>query len=227
MLSLFTFTFALVLNPMANHAMTEHERSKMTPDDVIMQLKAGNERFVKGNPTPRVHNMAVAATANGQYPMAAVLSCLDSRVVPELVFDRGIGDLFVGRIAGNYETADMLGSFEFATSLAGAKVLVVLGHTHCGAVKGACDGVELGHLTDALANIEPAVKAAHSHVEGDKSSKNDKFVHHVAHLNVKQTVKDIKQRSAVISDLVEAGKLKVVGALYDIETGKVTWLDDA
>ena len=196
----------------------------MTPNDVLKALAEGNERFVKGELTPRDYLGQVGATAKGQYPMATILSCLDSRVPPEIIFDRGIGDLFVGRVAGNFENPDMLGSFEFATKLAGSKLIVVLGHTHCGAVKGACDGAELGNLTQTLANIQPAIDASQD-VAGEKNSKNAAYVDAVSHMNVRQTVRDILARSEVLRDLVDAGELRVVGAMHDIETGRVSWLD--
>ena len=203
--------------------LTQEEQQAMTPDDVIKELKAGNERFVANNLTPRDYLGQVGATASGQFPKAVVLSCLDSRVPPEIIFDRGVGDIFVGRIAGNFENVDMLGSFEFATKLAGSKLILVLGHSECGAVKGACDGAELGNLTATLANIGPAIEAS-SHIEGEHNSKNAAFVEAVTKANVIQTKNDIIERSEVLKSLVDSGSLKVVGGIYDISTGKVSWL---
>lgn len=166
----------------------------------------------------------VRETASGQYPMAAILGCLDSRVPPELVFDMGIGDLFVGRVAGNYADTDMLGSLEFATKVAGAKVILVLGHTDCGAVKGACDGVKIGNLTHTLSNLTPALYAARD-VAGPRTSKNQEFVDTVTRANVNLNVQALVDRSAVLRDLVAEGQLKVVGGIYDLNTGRVTWLE--
>ncbi len=168
----------MTLAPLAYAQATTQTRatqSALTPDQILEVLKAGNERFVSGQMLERDLRSQIRETANGQYPMAAVLDCLDSRVPPELVFDMGIGDLFVGRVAGNYADTDMLGSLEFATKVAGAKVVLVLGHTDCGAVKGACDGVKLGNLTHTLSNLTPALYAAGG-VTGPRTSKNHEFV---------------------------------------------------
>jgi carbonic anhydrase len=166
----------------------------------------------------------VTETATGQYPFAVVLGRIDSRVPPELVFDQGIGDIFSPRIAGNFVNIDILGSMEFATAVAGSKAIVVLGHTECGAVKGACDNVELGNLTQTLSNISPAVYSV-KNIAGERSSKNAAFVDAVAHSNVRLTVDNIIERSAVIRDLVEKGELMVVGAMHDVATGEVTFLE--
>ena len=163
-------------------------------------------------------------TATGQYPYAVVLGCIDSRVPPEIVFDQGIGDIFAPRIAGNFVNTDILGSMEFATAVAGSKLIVVLGHTSCGAVKGACDDVKLGNLTPMLENIMPAVHAV-DEVIGERNSKNAKFVNDVAHMNVKLTIENILEQSPVMKELVDNGKLMVVGAMHDVETGKVTFMD--
>jgi carbonic anhydrase len=155
-------------------------------------------------------------------PYAVVLSCLDSRIPPEIVFDQGIGDLFVARVAGNIENQDILGSLEFATQVKGSKLIVVLGHTSCGAVEGACQEVKMGNLTGLLSEIEPAVKkVSKSHPDLHKNSKE--FVEHVSDENVKRTVKDLIRRSDIIQNLVKEGKLKVVGAKYDVATGKVSF----
>jgi carbonic anhydrase len=151
-----------------------------------------------------------------------VLGCIDSRVPPELVFDQGIGDIFTPRIAGNFANTDIIGSIEFATQLAGSKLIVVLGHTECGAVKGACDGAQLGNLTQTLSNIAPAVYAVND-VKGSRSSKNPDFVQQVADENVRLTVAALTERSAVLSQLVAENKLKIVGAMYDVATGQVSF----
>ena len=199
---------------------TKAAQQAMTPDAVLADLKAGNKRFVAGNSTQQDWLAQAETTAReGQFPKAIVLSCLDSRVPPEIVFDQAIGDIFVGRVAGNFENIDMLGSMEFGTKVAGSKLIVVLGHTACGAVKGAIAGAELGNLTATLDNIEPAVEAT----QGDKSSAD--YEQRVIVENVRQTVRDIQGRSPVLTELVESGQLKVVGAWYDLATGKVHWID--
>jgi carbonic anhydrase len=185
-------------------------------------LKQGNERFVNGNSTERDYLAQVRQTSTGQFPFAAVVSCLDSRIPPAIVFDRGIGDLFVARVAGNFVNDDILGSLEFATRLAGAKLIVVMGHTECGAVKGACDAAQLGLLTTTLASINPAVKA----VQGDytpRSSENAKFVQAVAEMNVQLTMQKLRDRSVVLREMIDKGEVGLVGAMYDVGSGKVTF----
>lgn len=199
---------------------TKTAQQAMTPDAVLADLKAGNKRFASGNSTRQDWLAQAKVTASeGQFPKAIVLGCLDSRVPPEIVFDQAIGDIFVGRVAGNFENIDMLGSMEFGTKVAGSKLIVVLGHTACGAVQGAIAGAELGNLTATLDNIEPAVAAT----PGDRNDPD--YENRVIIENVRQTVRDIKGRSPVISELVQSGQLKVVGAWYDLATGKVHWLE--
>ena len=204
--------------------LTADTRNAMTPAQVVERLKEGNARFVNGSLTSIDYNAQVSATAGGQYPMAIILSCVDSRVPAETVFDLGIGDAFVARVAGNFENTDILGSMEFATAAAGSKVVVVLGHSACGAVKGAADGVELGNLTAMLAEIDPAIEASQG-VAGAKDSSNTAYVDAIIHNNVKQTVADISDRSPVMAERVANGDLLVVGGIYDLETGLVTWMD--
>lgn len=228
-LACFAAFAALAVSPLAladDHYNTfdQEMQAALTPDEALQLLKDGNARFVAGESIERDLIEQQKETASGQYPFAVVLSCLDSRSAPEVVFDQGVGDLFVGRVAGNVVDTNLLGSFEFATAAAGSKLIVVMGHTECGAVKGACDGVELGNLTRTLANIRPAVEAV-SGIPGERNSKNRAFVDAVAHENVRQTVQNIVDRSEVLRELVEAGKLKVVGAMYDVATGEVTFLD--
>ena len=208
----------------AASVMTAERQLELTPNEVLADLKRGNDRFVSGAAVRRDLLDQAEETAAGQYPKAIVLGCLDSRVPPEVVFDQGIGDLFVGRVAGNFENVDMLGSFEFGTKVAGAKLIVVLGHTSCGAVKGAIDQARLGNLTATLENIEPAVREAMRGGD-ERSSSNEALVNAVIEANVRQTVSDILDRSEVIADLVESGDLRVVGAVYDLESGRVDWLD--
>jgi carbonic anhydrase len=201
---------------------TPEQQAKLTPDAVLADLKAGNAKFVAGDYNMPDLTKSIKAANAGQFPKAYVLSCVDSRVPVELVFNQGIGDIFVGRVAGNAENEDQLGSMEFASAVAGVKLIVVLGHEACGAVKGACDGVELGNLTMLLEKLAPAVRA----VDGfeDRSSKNAAFVDKVVHTNVKRTVEDIRARSAVLSGLEKEGKIKIVGAYYSLKDGSVSFL---
>ncbi len=203
-------------------AMTKGAQAATTPDKALQMLKEGNKRFVSGRMHQRDLMAQVKATASGQYPFAVVIGCIDSRVPPELVFDQGIGDIFSPRIAGNFVNTDIIGSSEFATRLAGAKLILVLGHTECGAVKGACDNAQLGNLTHTLSNIMPAVYSV-SNVSGARSSKNAAFVQKVAEANVRLTVKALTDRSGVLQDLVAKGNLKVAGAMHDVATGRVAF----
>lgn len=205
--------------------MTSEAQQALTPEAALEELKAGNRRFAEGRLTARDYPAQVAATAKGQYPKAVILSCLDSRVTPELVFDQGVGDLFVGRVAGNVEDTAMVGSFEFGTKVAGAKLIVVLGHTSCGAVKGAADGVELGRLTELLDTIEPALEQARAETQPPYDSSNGDYIEAATEANVHRTMADLVEESPVIAELVAAGDLAVVGGVYDLATGRVTWLD--
>jgi len=202
--------------------LTREAQAAITPDKAIEMLKQGNQRFVRGKTIERDLLAQVRQTSKGQFPFAAVVSCLDSRIPPEIVFDRGLGDLFVARVAGNIVNDDILGSLEFATRLSGAKLIVVMGHTECGAVKGACDGAQFGLLTATLASINPAVNA----VQGDytpRSSKNTEFVQAVAEMNVKLTMQKIRDRSVVLREMLNKGEIRMAGAMYDVSTGKVTF----
>jgi carbonic anhydrase len=194
-----------------------------TPDQAIQFLVDGNSRFVAGNSLNCDLLGVMKSTAGNQTPFACVLACIDSRSAPELVFDQQIGDIFVARIAGNVATAEVIGSFEYATKVAGAKAIVVLGHNHCGAIKGAVDKAKVGaNLTTLLNAIEPAVAA--TPLEGERSSQNHPFVEAVAETNVHRAITALTANSPVIQELVAARAVKIVGALYDIETGKVTFL---
>ena len=202
--------------------MTSKAQAAITPGKAIEMLKQGNERFVNAQAMKRDLLEQVEQTSKGQFPYAAVVSCLDSRIPLEIVFDQGIGDLFVARVAGNFVNDDILGSLEFATKLAGAKLIVVMGHTECGAVKGSCDGAQLGLLTATLANINPAVEA----VKGDytpRSSKNTKFVQAVTEMNVQLTMQKLRERSVVLREMLDKGEIAMVGAMYDVSTGKVAF----
>jgi carbonic anhydrase len=204
-------------------AMTKQARNQLTPDQALALLKDGNERFVSGKMLQRDLMAQVKATATGQFPFAGILGCIDSRVPPEVVFDQGIGDIFSARIAGNFANTDFIGSFEFATKLAGAKLIVVLGHTECGAIKGAADNAQLGNLTHTLSNLMPAVYAV-TGVQGERDSANAAFVTAVAEENVRLNVKALFTRSAILHDLAEAGRIKIVGAMHDVSTGRVSFL---
>jgi carbonic anhydrase len=198
------------------------QQAAITPDDALARLVDGNHRFVSGATLRRDYVTQMKATAGGQYPFAVVLSCIDSRSAPEIVFDQGIGDVFVARIAGNYANSDIMGSMEFATKLAGAKLVVVMGHTECGAVKGACDDVVLGNLTTVIQAIRPALDQVKD-VPGERNSKNKQFVQAVAVANVRRTVAGIRAGSPILRDLEKAGQIKIVGAMHDIATGQVTF----
>jgi len=208
----------------ASATQTRESQSAMTPDQALQLLREGNERFVAGLTLRRDLSEQVRATQGGQFPYAAILGCIDSRVPPELVFDTGIGDVFAARIAGNVPDDEVLGSLEFATQVAGARLVVVLGHTACGAVKGACDGVKLGHLTELLAQLAPAI-AASKDVPGPHDSSNPDFVQHVTEANVRLTTKALRERSEILRELAAGGRLKVVGAIYDVASGRVTFLE--
>lgn len=206
--------------------LTAETQAALTPDDVIQALRDGNARFLAGTPVERDLLAQVFQTGTGQYPMAAILGCIDSRVPHEIVFDKGVGDVFSARVAGNFVNTDILGSLEFATAVAGSKVIVVLGHTECGAVKGACDHIELGNLTATLANIQPAVYAVNDLVPGERSSANKAYVQAVADENVAMTVQNMVDRSPVLRRLVESGDLVVIGAMHDVATGRVSFMDE-
>jgi carbonic anhydrase len=190
----------------------------------VALLKDGNKRFLDGNTLNRNLHQQVADTASGQYPFAAVVSCIDSRIPTEVIFDQGIGDIFNARVAGNFVNEDILGSLEFACKLAGSKVIVVMGHTSCGAVKGACDHAELGNLTQMLGKIMPAVDGT-STAEGEaRNSSNGDFVNRVAVKNVELTIANLKSMSPVLNEMLKNGEIDVVGAMYDVKDGSVSFL---
>ena len=202
--------------------LTKEEQAGLTPDMVIALLKEGNERFVRGEVTLRNHNEQIRRAVAGQYPKAVVLSCLDSRIPVEDVFDRGIGDMFVARVAGNTVNVDILGSMEFACKVAGAKLVVVMGHELCGAVMGAIDGVEMGHITALLGKIRPATLIAEG-FEGERTSGNVDYVRWVAEQNVRLAVERVRAESAILSEMEKGGDIRIVGAMYAMDTGKVTF----
>lgn len=201
--------------------LTKSVQASITPDGALAILKAGNQRFVAGKPLQRNYKKQVTQTALGQFPFASVVACIDSRSAPEHVFDLGVGDIFTARVAGNTVNEDILGSLEYAAKVAGSRVIVVLGHTSCGAIKGACDGVKMGNLTTLLEKFQPAVSTAKT--PGERNSHNHDFVNEVTELNVKQTLQTIRTKSTILKELEDKGKIKIVGALYDTSNGKVTW----
>ena len=211
---------------LAGPAGTQDRESQaaMTPDEALRLLREGNERFASGLTVRRDLGQQVEATSGGQFPFAAVLGCIDSRVPPELVFDTGIGDIFSSRTAGNVADDEILGGLEFATKVAGARLIVVLGHTQCGAVKGACDGVRLGHLTATLALVGPALAASNG-VAGPHDSSNPAYVQRVTEENVRLTARSVIEHSEILGELVEQGRLRVVPALYDVASGRVSFLE--
>jgi carbonic anhydrase len=203
-------------------AQTSSTRDQLTPATALGLLRDGNDRFLANRRADRNLLDQVRATAHGQWPFAAVLSCIDSRTSTELIFDQGIGDVFSIRIAGNFLNDDILASMEFACAVAGAKLVVVLGHSQCGAIKGACDGVELGMLTGMLKKFGPAIAAVPTPTApAERTSKNVEFVESVARENVAQTVSGVTDRSTVLRGLQHAGAIEVVGGMYDISTGGV------
>ena len=223
LLSASSFITPTVANAAGGNALTREEQAAITPAKALSMLKQGNQRFVRGDMTNTDYVAQVKQTSDGQFPFASIVGCLDSRIPPAIVFDRGIGDLFVARVAGNFVNDDILGSLEFAAKLAGSKIIVVMGHTECGAVMGACDGAQLGLLTTTLANINPAVQAEAGNYSPANSS-NDKFVDAVAEENVRLNMQKLRDRSIVLREMIEKGEIALVGAMYDIDTGKVKFL---
>jgi carbonic anhydrase len=206
-------------------AHNKETQAQMTPRKALEFLKEGNTRFMSNLKANRNLLEQVNDTVDGQWPFATILSCIDSRTSAELIFDQGLGDVFSVRIAGNIVNTDILGSMEFACKVAGSKLIVVLGHSKCGAVKGACDHVEMGNLTELLSKIQPAVYQE-KNTTADRTSKNSEFVENVSEINVKRNVKNIIERSFVLEQMLEEGQIGIVGAMHDIETGKVTFYDD-
>ena len=202
--------------------LTKAQRDRMTPDEIIAGMKDGNERFRQGSRLARDYIAEQNSAAQDQHPAAIILSCIDSRAPAEVIMNLGIGDVFNARVAGNISNDDILGSMEFACKAAGAKVVLVMGHTSCGAVKGAIDGVKLGNLTGLLAKIRPATEA--TPCSGDRSSKNAAFVDAVARKNVELTMKSIRAESAVLRDLESTKAIRIAGAMYDLGTARVEFL---
>ena len=209
---------------MRNTAITKDIQASLKPASVLQDLLAGNQRYTANNLTSSDVTSLVNQTTGGQHPKAVILSCIDSRVPVEMVFDQTIGDVFVARVAGNFENVDILGSMEYSCAVAGSKLVLVLGHEACGAVKAACDGVELGNITSMLSNIMPAVKKSSEEVEGEANSSNPEFVAKTVENNVLLTVERIREKSPILKDMEENGEIKILGGIYSLETGKVTML---
>jgi carbonic anhydrase len=211
------------LNGLVEEVLTKEQQDALTPNEVIKMLKEGNVRFTNNDLTARDHSAQVRKSTLAQYPKAIVLSCVDSRVPVEDIFDRGIGDLFVARVAGNFVNEDILGSMEFACKVSGSKLVLVMGHEHCGAVKAAIDDVKLGNITQMLQKIRPAVESVE--YTGEKNAKNQEFVHKVCESNVKNTIDQIRINSPILKEMEDNGEIKIVGAIYDMDNGKVDWLE--
>jgi carbonic anhydrase len=204
-------------------AAIKAEQASLTPARVIESLRSGNERFASGKAKPRdmLHDRQI--TAQGQYPYAVILGCIDSRAPAEIVFDAGLGDLFNARVAGNIADTDLVGSMEYACAVSGAKLVLVMGHTSCGAIKGACDHEEMGNLTDVLKKIEPAVESVRD-VPGERTSKNKDFVEAVSEANVRLTVQRIRELSPILRDMEGAGTIQIAGCIYNLDSGRVRFL---
>lgn len=211
------------LSTMNASTQTADSQSNISPDLAVQMLQAGNQRFMVKQTINRNLHEQVNQTSTGQYPFAVVISCIDSRIPTEVIFDQGIGDIFNVRIAGNFINEDILGSLEFSCKLAGAKTVVVMGHTSCGAVKGACDHAQLGNLTQMLDKIAPAVAAVETLEGEDRSSKNLDFVNRVSQKNVEMTMENIKAQSLVLNEMLQNGEISIVGAMYDVKTGMVSF----
>lgn len=208
-----------------NEVLTATQQAALTPDDVLRELMDGNQRFQNDDLTTRNHSLRVREAYAGQFPKAVILSCLDSRIPVEDVFDRGIGDIFVARVAGNFINEDILGSMEFGCHVSGAKIIMVLGHTHCGAVKAAIDDVQLGNITPMLAKIRPAIERDDS-FRGKKSSDDPGYVRHICHQNIRKAIDDIRRGSSILKQMESDGAIKIVGAYYDLKKGEVTLLSE-
>lgn len=202
--------------------LTKEMQDAITPSMALGLLQEGNKRFVNNLKVNRNLLQQANETSDGQHPFAVILSCIDSRTSAELIFDQGLGDIFSVRIAGNIINEDILGSMEFGCKVAGSKIIVVLGHTKCGAVKGACDHVEMGNLTALLTKIRPAVEDELTTTE-NRNSGNGEFVEKVAAINVKRTVKSITERSPILKEMIESGQIGIVGGSHEITTGEVTF----
>ena len=209
---------------MRDTAITKEIQGALAPNAALQDLLEGNKRYVANKVSTSNIPSLVEQTTNGQHPKAVILSCIDSRVPVEMVFDQTIGDVFVARVAGNFENVDILGSLEYSCKVAGSKLVFVLGHESCGAVKAACDGVQLGNITALLANITPAVKQASKEVSGETNSSNKNFVAKTVENNVKLTIERIRQKSHILAEMEKNGEIAIVGGVYSLKSGEVTML---
>ena len=214
----------MVMEVNNSNTQTKETQALITPEIAVQLLKNGNERFVNDDRLSRDLGGQISDTSKGQWPFAAVVSCIDSRIPTEIVFDQGIGDIFNARIAGNFVNGDILGSLEFACKLAGSKVIVIMGHTSCGAVKGACDGAQLGNLSQMLDKIQPAVNNISTDEGEERNSSNISFVNRVAEENVRLTIDKVRRDSYVLREMEEDGEIIIVGAMYDVGSGNVSFM---
>lgn len=212
-----------IKHPLVERVLTAEEQRALTPEGVLQTLKDGNKRFAANSLTARDHSAMVRDAARGQYPKAVILSCLDSRIPVEDVFDRGIGDLFVARVAGNFVNTDILGSMEFGCRVMGARLILVLGHESCGAITSTIDNVQLGNITSMLANIRPAVDRS-KNFEGEQVSSNAAFVERVTHENILHTIETIRNNSPILKEMESKGEIKIIGGHYNMHTGMITFL---
>ncbi len=209
---------------MKTTVITKENQDSLTPTTVLADLMEGNKRFTEAKKETVDYLAQVKQTVAGQFPKAVILSCIDSRVPVEIVFDQSIGDVFVARVAGNFENVDILGSIEYSCKVAGSKLVLVLGHESCGAVKAACDGVELGNITEMLSKITPAVKLSATQVEGEANSSNEDMVAKTVANNVLLTIDRIREKSPILKEMEDNGDIKIVGGVYHLSTGKVEML---
>jgi len=213
---------AVETKPLVEDILTADQQEQLTPEAVVESLREGNQRFVSNDLTARDHTEQIRKATKGQYPKAVILSCVDSRVPVEDVFDKGIGDIFVARVAGNFVNEDILGSMEFGCKVSGSKVILVLGHEHCGAVKAAISDVKLGNITAMLTKIRPTVEA--TQYEGERTADNPEYVHKVCVNNVKNTIEQIRKNSPILKNMEDSGDIKIIGGVYDMDTGEVDFL---
>lgn len=212
-----------IKHPLVERVLTAEEQRALTPESVLQSLKDGNKRFASNSLTARDHSAMVRDAARGQFPKAVILSCLDSRIPVEDVFDRGIGDLFVARVAGNFVNTDILGSMEFGCRVMGAKLILVMGHESCGAINGAIDKVQLGNITSMLTNIRPAVDRS-KNFEGEQVSSNPAFVERVTHENILHAIETVRNNSPILKEMESKGEIKIIGGYYNMHTGVITFL---
>lgn len=224
-LIIISITPSLANQKIIDHPPTKAMQQQILPAQVLAQLEAGNVRFLQKIRIHRDPELELKAAVKGQHPYAVILTCMDSRNIPEVTFDQGIGEIFVIRVAGNVLSDDVLASLEYATAIAGAKLIVVLGHTSCGAVAGACEGIKLGHLTELVEKIKPAIKVA-SQQTHTRDCKNKAFIDDIAKQNVFQVIHGIKAHTPLVAKLINQGKIGIVGAMYNVGTGKVTFYKD-